>query len=61
MLELERVVFFQFMKQKKKGNKQRSFSAWLFEQIRIKIINKKVSGTIPFGTHGWQLGLQTLH
>lgn len=32
--------FFQFMKQKQKGSKQSSFSAWLFEQICIKIINK---------------------
>lgn len=40
MLELER-IFFQFMKQKQKGNKQSSFSAWLFEQICIKIINLK--------------------
>lgn len=53
--------FFQFMKQKKKGNKQSSFSAWLFEQICTKIINKKISGTVPFGIHGWQLSLQTLH
>lgn len=33
--------FFQFMKQKKKGSKQSSFSAWLVEQICTKIINKK--------------------
>lgn len=46
MLELER-IFFQFMKQKKKGNKQSSFSAWLFEQICIKIINKKNKWNCP--------------
>lgn len=39
--------FFQFMKQKQKGNKQSSFSAWLFEQIYIKIINKKKKWNCP--------------
>lgn len=39
--------FFQFMKQKKKGNKQSSFSAWLLEQICIKIINKKNKWNCP--------------